>query len=83
MLRGSDRKDDHCVTIYGSWLFDSNFNYALPLSKETLDLCCLAEGSNDTFDLVGEARICQFVMNVTKKKKKKKKKKKTKKSKLH
>ena len=71
-LRGSDGKDDHCVTIYGSWLFDSNFDYALPLTKETLDLCCSAEGSNDTFESVGEARICKFFMNVEKKKRKKK-----------
>ena len=50
-------KDDHCVTLYGKWLFDSNFDYALPLTKECLDLCCSNEGTNETFLGFRDARI--------------------------
>jgi hypothetical protein len=32
-------KTDHAVSIAGNWIFDSNFEYALPLCKESLDLC--------------------------------------------
>ena len=74
-LKGSDGKDDHCVTVYGSWLFDSNFDYALPLTKEALDLCCSAENTQDKFVSVNEARICQYAMDIKKKKSKKKNKK--------
>ena len=74
-LKGSDGKDDHCVTVYGSWLFDSNFDYALPLTKEALDLCCSAENTQDKFVSVNEARICQYAMDIKKKKHKKKNKK--------
>src|SRR5689334_8401890 len=31
LVKGNNGKDDHCVTLYGKWLFDSNFDYALPL----------------------------------------------------
>ena len=29
----------NCVTVFGRWIFDSNFPFALPLSKEILDYC--------------------------------------------
>jgi hypothetical protein len=77
-LEGSDGKDDHCVTVYGSWLFDSNFDYALPLTKEALDLCCLGEDTQDTFVSVSEARICYYAMDFKKKKPGKKRSKKRK-----
>ena len=48
-LKGSDRKEDNCITIYGKWVFDSNFEYAMPLTKETLDLCCSSDEQPDTF----------------------------------
>ena len=39
-LQGSDGKTDHAVAVAGNWIFDSNFEHALPLSKQSLDLCC-------------------------------------------
>ena len=27
----------HCVTIVGKWIFDSNFTFALPLTQDELD----------------------------------------------
>ena len=59
-LRGSDGKEEHCVTIFDKWVFDSNFDYALPLSKEALDLCCSAEDTHDQFVSVKEARSCHY-----------------------
>ena len=31
----------HCVTVFGKWIFDSNFTFALPPTKENLDYCCI------------------------------------------
>ena len=59
-LRGSDGKEEHCVTIYDKWVFDSNFDFALPLTKEALDLCCSSEETHDLFVTVGEARLCWY-----------------------
>ena len=57
---GSDGKEEHCVTVYDKWVFDSNFDFALPLTKESLDLCCSAEDTQDSFVYVKEARLCQY-----------------------
>ena len=59
-LRGSDGKEEHCVTIFDKWVFDSNFEYALPLCRESLDLCCSSKETNDQFVSVGEARLCTY-----------------------
>ena len=36
----SNGQDNHCITIYRKWIYDSNFSHALPLQKKLLDLCC-------------------------------------------
>ena len=59
-LRGSDGKEEHCVTIYDKWVFDSNFNFALPWTREALDLCCSSEEATDSFVSVNEARLCRY-----------------------
>jgi hypothetical protein len=56
-LRSSDGKEDHCVTLLGKWIFDSNFKRALPLCKEALDWCCSSDEVKDTFEKVVEARM--------------------------
>jgi hypothetical protein len=38
-IRSSDGKTDHAICIAGGWIFDSNFEKALPLSEESLNLC--------------------------------------------
>ena len=35
--RGSDRKEDHCVTIFNKLIFDANMDKAMPLTKSNLD----------------------------------------------
>jgi hypothetical protein len=39
-LYSSDSKTDHAVSIAGDLIFDSNFEHALPLCRDSLDLCC-------------------------------------------
>jgi hypothetical protein len=48
-LRGSDGKDDHCVAIFDNWIFDSNFKFALPRTRESFDLCCSSDDTDSTF----------------------------------
>ena len=66
-LRGSDGKEDHCVTLYGPYIFDSNFDHALPLTKEALDLCCSSDESQDTFESFVEARWFHHFKHMLKK----------------
>jgi len=75
LLRGSDGKEDHCVTILGKWIFDSNLKNAIPLTKESLDLCCSSDDSNDHFVKVVQALLCTNYMNMMDKKAQKKRKK--------
>jgi hypothetical protein len=49
-IRGTDGKEDHCVTIYNGWIFDSNFNNALTLTKQSLDLCCSTMETKCNYD---------------------------------
>ena len=57
-LLSDDSKTDHAVAIAGNWIFDSNFKFALPLSKESLDLCCSDESRSNHF--IGFTRICML-----------------------
>ena len=36
---------DHCITVCGKWIFDSNLEFALPLTKDWLNYIC---SGNDT-----------------------------------
>jgi hypothetical protein len=54
-LQSSDHKTDHAVSIAGKWIFDSNFEHALPLNQESLDLCCSSDSRKSTF--VGVTRV--------------------------
>ena len=67
-----DGKMDHCITVWGKWIFDSNFKNALPLTVESLDLCCSSDESNDTFVQVVQAIICMNYRNYIDKTKKQK-----------
>ena len=42
-LSGSDSNSNHSVAITNEWIFDSNYKYALPLSKENLDKYCKSD----------------------------------------
>ena len=39
---------DHCITVCGKWIFDSNLEFALPLTKNLLNYIC---SGNDTDEI--------------------------------
>ena len=39
-LVDSAGNEDHCVTVCGKWIFDSNYSHAWPLSNDSLDAIC-------------------------------------------
>jgi hypothetical protein len=57
-LQSSDHKTDHAISICGKWIFDSNFQTALPLNRESLDLCCSSDCRRSVF--VGITRVCML-----------------------
>ena len=40
---GRYSNSNHLVAMTNEWIFDSNFKYVLPLSKENLDKCCKSD----------------------------------------
>jgi len=58
LLQGSDGKEDHCVTIFGKWIFDSNIGNALTLDKKSLDYCCSSDDTIDSFVKVVKVIQC-------------------------
>jgi hypothetical protein len=55
-LQSSDHKTDHAISIAGKWIFDSNFGNALPLTRESLDMCCSSDKRKSVF--VRVTRLC-------------------------
>jgi hypothetical protein len=39
VIKDSTGSCQHAITIFRNWIFDSNEPYALPLSKDNLDVC--------------------------------------------
>ena len=76
-LHGSDGQEDHCVTVYGKLIFDSNFSNALPLTIESLDLCCSSNSRAEKFVEVVHALLCTNYMYLLDMKAKKKRKRKS------
>ena len=40
VILGVDGKEDHCIALTKDWIFDPNFDRALPRSTESLNQCC-------------------------------------------
>jgi hypothetical protein len=57
-LRGADGMEDHCITVYDRWIFDSNFSQALSLTKNSLDLCCSSDDVSSTY--TGYTEVVSF-----------------------
>ena len=45
LLLDTGHRTDHCITVCSKWIFDSNFESALPLTKASLNYIC---SGNDT-----------------------------------
>jgi len=48
-LKGLDGKTDHAICVVGKWIFDSNFEKALPLTKQSLNICCSSADKKTKF----------------------------------
>lgn len=70
VLCGKDGKRDHCVTVYGRWIFDLNIEHAFPLTRASLDTCCSLKDTEDKFDHVVTAKLCTNYMKWIDKKRK-------------
>ena len=48
LLLDTAHKIDNCINIGGKWIFDYNLEFALPLTKASLNFIC---SGNDTDDI--------------------------------
>ena len=48
LLLDTEHRTDHCITVCGKWIFDSNLESALPLTKYSLNYTCSV---NDTDEI--------------------------------
>ena len=48
LLLDTAHRTDHCITVRGKWIFDSNLEFALPLTKASLNYICYG---NDTDEI--------------------------------
>ena len=53
-IASSDCKTDHAICVVGQWIFDANFEKALPLCRDSLDICA-SSAARDTY-YVGTTR---------------------------
>ena len=49
LLLDTSHRTDHCVTVYGKWIFDSNFEVTFPVTQDCLNNICLG---NDTDEII-------------------------------
>ena len=47
LLLDTAHRIDHCITVCGKWIFDSNFEFALPLTKASLNYICSGNDSDE------------------------------------
>ena len=48
LLLDTAHQADYCITLWGKWIFDSNLEFALPLTSAWLNYIC---SGNDTDDI--------------------------------
>ena len=59
-IQSSDGKMDHAICVVSDWIFDSNFEKALPLTKESLDLCRSSEDRKAVFVSVRRGLVLKY-----------------------
>ena len=51
LLLDTAHQKNHCITVCGKWLFDSNLESALPLTEASLNYICSGNDTDEiTFD---------------------------------
>ena len=44
LLQDTWHRNDHCITVFGKWIFYSNLKVALPLTQNSLNyICCVSD----------------------------------------
>ena len=51
---------NHCITVCGTWIFDSNFEVTFPLTKDCLNYICRGNDT-DEIKFVGVLRVIRLV----------------------
>ena len=49
LLLDMAHRTDHCITVCDKWIFDYNLEFALPLTKASLNYIC---SGNDTDEII-------------------------------
>ena len=49
LLLDTEHRTDHCITVCGKWIFDSNLEFVLPLTKAWLNYIF---SGNDTDEII-------------------------------
>ena len=52
LLLGTWHRTNHCITVYGKWIFDSNFEVAFPQTQDCLNYTCRGN-DNDEIECFG------------------------------
>ena len=47
LLLDTERRTDPCITVCGKWIFDYNLEFALPLTKASLNYICSGNDIDD------------------------------------
>ena len=63
-LRSSDGKTDHAICVVNDWIFDSNYEKALPLNEKSLNICCSSDDRNSTFVEITRGYVLQAYKNI-------------------
>ena len=46
LLLDTWRRTGHCITVFGKWIFDSNFEVTFPLTQDRLNYKCCGNDTN-------------------------------------
>ena len=60
LLLDTSHRTDHCITVCGKWMFDSNIEVAFPLKQDFLNYICCGNDTGDTI-CVGVLRAIRSV----------------------
>ena len=63
LLLDTAHPTDHCITVRGKWIFDSNLEFALPLTKASLNYMCSGKDT-DEITFVGVLHAIRAVPSI-------------------
>ena len=54
----------HFVIVVGKWIFDSNFTFALPLTKDNPKYCCINDNKTKVMNVLKPVLKAIFFKNI-------------------